>query len=180
MYNRAKENAMRRHTDRRRSIGAEIPWRETWVLAAFVAACLGIGALGAVATASSVGTWYRDLNKPAFTPPAWVFGPVWTLLYVMIAVAGWRVWRVRDTGGRKAALTVYAAQLALNLAWSFVFFRARMIAAAFADIVLLLAAVVVSLGLFWRVDRLAGSLLVPYALWVAFATVLNFALWRLN
>ena len=165
--------------DQRRSSRALIAG-EGWGLAAFVAACLGIGVVGAVATARSVDTWYRALDKPAFTPPDWLFGPVWTLLYVMIAVAGWRVWRMRRVPGRNVALMVYAIQLALNLAWSLVFFGARLIGAALGDIVLLLAVIVANVALFVRIDRYAAWLLVPYALWVAFATVLNLALWRLN
>jgi tryptophan-rich sensory protein len=166
--------------NRRRSTGTAILSRNGWVLVAFVAGCLAIGAVGGLATARSVGTWYQALAKPAFTPPDWLFGPVWTLLYVMIAVAGWRVWRVREAPGRRVALTVYAVQLALNLAWSFVFFGARMIGGGLAEILLLLAAVAINVELFRRIDRVAAWLLVPYALWVAFASVLNFALWRLN
>jgi len=161
-------------------LGARNAPRDVWALAVFLATCLGIGGLGAVATASSVGTWYQSLHKPAITPPDWLFGPVWTLLYVMIAMAGWLVWRAPEAPGRKAALTAYATQLALNLAWSFLFFGARMIGVALADILLLLAAVLVNVVRFWRIDRIAAALLVPYALWVAFASVLTFALWRLN
>ena len=149
-------------------------------LAAFVLLCLGISALGGWATASSVGTWYATLAKPAFNPPNWVFAPVWTVLYAMIAVAGWRVWRLRGLGGAPGAMSVYALQLALNLAWSFVFFGAQAIGAGLVVIVLLLAAILVNARLFWNVERAAGWLLVPYAAWVAFATVLNAALWRLN
>ena len=164
----------------RSSAPARLLPRDAWVLAAFAAACLCIGALAGIATAHSVATWYPALAKPAFTPPDWVFAPVWTVLYVMIAVAGWRVWRERAAVGRRTALAVYAAQLALNLAWSFLFFGARMIGPAFAEIVLLLLAIVGNISLFWRIDRMAAWLLVPYALWVAFAGLLNFALWRMN
>lgn len=149
-------------------------------LAAFVALCFGVSALGALLTMQSVTAWYPTLNKPAFNPPDWVFGPVWTLLYLMIALAGWRVWRARGFAGALLAMSAYAVQLALNLAWSFIFFRGRMIGFALAEIVLLLAAIGVNAMLFRRVDRVAGWLLVPYAAWVAFAGVLNFALWRLN
>ncbi len=149
-------------------------------LGAFVALCLAISAIGGWVTADSVGTWYRTLQKPVFNPPDWVFAPVWTLLYLMIALAGWRVWRSRGLAGARAAMAAYAAQLALNLAWSFLFFGGRMIGIALVEIVLLLAAIVVNAVLFWRIDRLAGWLLAPYAAWVAFACMLNFALWRLN
>jgi translocator protein len=148
-------------------------------LAVFVAINVAVSALGAWATAGSVGTWYQALAKPAFNPPDWIFAPVWSALYVMIAIAGWRVWR-RGGGEVRGALTVYAVQLALNLSWSFVFFGARMIGPALAVIVALLAAIVANALLFWRLDRAAGALLVPYAAWVSFAALLNAALWRLN
>ncbi len=149
-------------------------------LGGFVALCLAILAIGGWVTADSVGTWYRTLHKPDFNPPDWVFAPVWTLLYLMIALAGWRVWRRVGLSGARAGMVAYLAQLALNLAWSFLFFGGRMIGIALAEIVLLLVAIGVNAVLFWRIDRLAGWLLVPYAAWVAFACVLNFALWRLN
>jgi tryptophan-rich sensory protein len=133
-------------------------------------------------TASSVGTWYAGLAKPSFNPPNWVFGPVWTALYLMMAVAGWRVWRRRGADARLAmrALGAWALQLALNLCWSLVFFGARLIGAALVEIAVLFAAIVVTALLFWRIDRVAGALLIPYAAWVAFAALLNAALWRLN
>jgi tryptophan-rich sensory protein len=148
-------------------------------LAAFVAVNVAVSALGGWATAASVGTWYQGLAKPAFNPPDWVFAPVWSALYLMIAIAGWRAWR-RAGAQARGALTVYAVQLALNLSWSFVFFGARLIGPALAVIAALLAAIAANAFLFWRIDRWAGALLVPYAAWVAFAAALNAALWRLN
>ncbi len=149
-------------------------------LIAFIALCLGVAAIGGAVTATSVGTWYAALAKPAFNPPDWVFGPVWTALYLMMAIAAWRVWRARGVGGARQALGAWALQLALNLGWSLLFFGARLIGAALVEIVLLLAAILATLVLFWRIDRAAGWLLVPYAAWVGFATLLNAALWRLN
>ena len=171
--------------------------RDTVSLLAFIALCLAVAAAGGAVTASSVGTWYAGLAKPSFNPPNWVFGPVWTALYLMMAVAGWRVWRksrpprttppLRATpwqegsgNAARLALMMWAVQLAMNLMWSFLFFGARMIGAALAEIVVLLAAIVVTAWLSWRVDRAAGALFAPYIAWVAFATVLNAALWRLN
>lgn len=154
--------------------------RSLLVLGAFVALCIAISAVGGWVTAQSVGSWYRELARPAFSPPDWVFAPVWTTLYLMIAVAGWRVWRVRGLTGAPAAMSAYAVQLALNLAWSFIFFGAREIGLAFAAIVVLLAAICINAALFHRIDRVAGWLLAPYAAWVAFASILNLALWRLN
>jgi tryptophan-rich sensory protein len=149
-------------------------------LGVFVVLCLAISAIGGWVTADSIGTWYRTLQKPDFNSPDWVFAPVWSLLYLMIALAGWRVWRRRGLAGARVAMGAYAAQLALNLAWSFVFFGGQMIGIALAEIVLLLVAIGVNALLFWRIDRMAGWLLAPYAAWVAFASILNFALWRLN
>ncbi|MCW5745826.1 MAG: tryptophan-rich sensory protein [Alphaproteobacteria bacterium] len=149
-------------------------------LVAFVAICALVSGIGGAFTASSVGTWYQTLSKPAFNPPDWLFGPVWTTLYLMIAVAGWRVWRRRQAVAVGPALTAYAVQLGLNLGWSFLFFFLRAIGAALVDVVALLLAIAINAALFWRVDRWAGALLLPYLLWVAFATVLNAALWRLN
>ncbi len=149
-------------------------------LAMFIVLNAAVSALGGWVTAGSVGTWYQALAKPPFNPPDWIFGPVWTALYVMIAIAGWRLWRRGPGQEVRLALTVYAVQLALNLAWSFVFFGARLIGAALAEIVVLLAAILATTVLFWRIDRVAGILLVPYAAWVGFATVLNAALWLLN
>jgi tryptophan-rich sensory protein len=148
-------------------------------LAGFILLCLLVAAVGGAVTASSVGTWYQGLAKPSFNPPDWVFGPVWTTLYILMAIAAWRVWRL-ELARRRPALALWALQLALNLCWSFVFFGARAIGPALAEIVVLLAAILATLVLFWRLDRLAGALLVPYAAWVAFAAVLNAALWRLN
>jgi len=148
-------------------------------LAVFVAINAAVSALGGWATASSVGTWYQTLAKPDFNPPDWVFAPVWTALYLMIAVAGWRAWR-RGGAEARRALVVYAVQLVLNLSWSYVFFGARLVGPALLVIAALLAAIVANALLFWRLDRWAGMLLVPYAAWVSFATLLNAAIWRLN
>ncbi|MGP1676293.1 MAG: TspO/MBR family protein [Burkholderiales bacterium] len=154
--------------------------RATMGFVAFLALCLAVSAVGGAATAISVGTWYPTLAKPPFNPPDWIFAPVWTALFFMMAVAGWRVWR-RD-GLRKAhwALTLYALQLALNLAWSIVFFGLRSIGAALVEIVVLLLAILATTVVFWQRDRVAGMLFIPYAGWVTFAAVLNAALWRLN
>ena len=149
-------------------------------LAFFVAVCLGIGALGAAVVATSVDTWYADLIKPSFTPPDRVFGPVWTALYVLMAVAAWRVWRTADRDTRRGALTLFALQLVLTLGWTAVFFGLQKIGAALATIVVLDVGVVVTMLAFRSTDRWAGLLMLPYLAWVAFATVLTIAIWRLN
>ena len=150
------------------------------MLAFFVALCLGIGALGAAVVATSVDTWYADLAKPPFTPPDRLFGPVWTILYVLMAIAAWRVWRAADRDTRRGPLTLFALQLALTLGWTVVFFGLQKIGAAVATIVVLDVGVVVTTLAFRPIDRWAGLLMVPYLVWVVFATVLNIAIWRLN
>lgn len=158
---------------------ASMVFRDYASLAAFLLVVALVSAAGGWATASSVGTWFSGLAKPSFNPPGWVFGPVWTVLYAMIAVAGWRLWR-RGGPASRLALTAWYVQLLLNLMWSFLFFGGRMIGAALVEIVVLLAAIAATIALSWRVDHAAAWLLVPYLAWVSFATLLNAALWRLN
>lgn len=149
-------------------------------LALFVGLCLGIGILGSSLVDASMGSWYPDLIKPAFTPPGEVFGPIWTVLYVLMAVAAWRVWRGADWQTARGPLTLFALQLALNLGWSVVFFGLQKIGAAVATIIVLDVAILVTTLAFRTVDRLAALLMTPYLAWVLFATVLNVATWRLN
>lgn len=134
-------------------------------------------ALGAF---SMPGAWYASLIKPSWNPPAWIFGPVWTFLYVSMAVAAWWVWRVGGWKQQKRALGLYAIQGCLNAIWTPLFFGLHRPGWAFLEILLLLVAVVVTVRAFWGVSRFAGALLVPYALWVSFASVLNGTLWWLN
>lgn len=129
------------------------------------------------ASFSLPGAWYAALNKPAWNPPAWIFGPVWTLLYLMMAVAAWLVWK-KD--GWRFPMWLYLVQLAINASWSPVFFGAKQPGAAFGVIVALWLAIALTLWVFRRVSRPAGWMLIPYLLWVSFATVLNLTLWRLN
>jgi len=152
--------------------------RDILALAAFAVICAALSGIGGAVTATSVGGWYQTLAKPAFNPPDWVFAPVWTTLFVCIAVAGWRAWR--RPGPRFPAFAVYGLQLALNLGWSILFFGLQSPGLALVEIMPLLAAIAVNIVLFWRIDRLAGLLLAPYLLWVAYATALNTAIWRLN
>jgi tryptophan-rich sensory protein len=160
---------------------ASPPERRSFVvLLAFVAVCLGVSSIGAAITYSSIDTWYPSLAKPAFTPPDWVFAPVWTALYLMMAVAAWRIW---SHGGRpevNLALACFGVQLTLNLLWTVLFFGLRSPAAALVEIIVLLVAIGVTVIAFYRVDRVAGWLLVPYLAWTAFAAVLVHGIWRLN
>jgi translocator protein len=139
------------------------------------------GGIGAVATASSVKTWYQTLKKPAWNPPSWIFGPVWTILYLMMGVASWLVWREQGRGEeKKTALAWYGTQLGLNTLWSLVFFGLRRIGLAGLEIGLLWTAILGTAVRFYRLRPLAGLLLVPYALWTTFAAILNATVWRLN
>jgi translocator protein len=126
------------------------------------------------------GAWYAQLDKPAWTPPSWVFGPAWTTLYTLMGIAAWLVWMRPASPARRVALTVFFVQLVLNAIWTPLFFSARLPGAALIDIILLWLAIVATILLFWRVRPLAGALLIPYILWVSFAAALNFAIWRLN
>jgi tryptophan-rich sensory protein len=124
--------------------------------------------------------WYESLHKPGFSPPSWLFGPVWTLLYTMMAVAAWLVWRQAGFAGAGLALGVFLAQLVLNALWSIVFFGKHNIGGALGVIGLLWLGILTTLWLFWRQVPAAGWLLVPYLAWVSFASALNYQLWVLN
>ena len=126
------------------------------------------------------GDWYRSIAKPSWTPPGWLFGPVWTLLYLMIGVAGYLAFGQTDGRVRTIAFTVYGLQLLLNALWSWLFFGLERPGLAFVDIVALLALIGLNIALFLPISRTAGLLLVPYALWVTFASALNLSIWRLN
>lgn len=145
-----------------------------------IALTLAVSTIGGLATTRSVDSWYAGLNKPSFNPPNWVFGPVWTALYIVMAIAAWRVYLGPESRSRRTALALYGMQLALNLAWSLIFFGLRSPLPALLEFALLLLAIVGTAVSFWRLDRPAGLLLVPYAIWSAFAFVLNLEIWRLN
>lgn len=148
------------------------------VLIGFLALSLGVGILAALVTEPNVVSWYPSLAKPSFNPPNWVFAPVWTTLYIFMAIAGWRVWRVADFGAQP--MLYWLIQLALNFAWSFIFFGAHQLLAALIEIAMLWMAVFVTTIAFFRIDRIAGWLFVPYLLWVSFAGVLNAEIYSLN
>lgn len=154
------------------------PSRNALALLAILAICFGASAIGGLLTAASVDSWYLVIAKPSWTPPSWLFGPVWTLLFAAMAVAAWRVWG--SGGDTKRALTMFGVQLALNVAWSGAFFGLQSPAAGLVVIVLLLTAIVTTAIMFRRHSQLAAALMVPYALWVSFATALNTAILLLN
>jgi tryptophan-rich sensory protein len=144
-------------------------------LASFVLLVVGCGLLIGVLTAP--GPWYEALAKPSFNPPNWLFGPVWTLLYVLIAVAGWRIWQLERSS---VVMKLWWLQLLLNFLWSPVFFGLEQIGPALVVILMLLGVILAFIAYAWKLDRLSTWLFVPYAAWVAFASLLNASIWTLN
>ena len=145
-----------------------------WLVASFIAAAIG------AAASIQAGAFYARLVRPDWAPPANVFGPVWTVLYILMGLAAWLVWREGGFRARRLALSLFLVQLAVNALWSWLFFGWHLGALAFADIVLLWGLLVATLVAFWRVRPVAGALLVPYLLWVSFATALSYSVWQHN
>ncbi len=153
--------------------------KATLGLVSWLVVCVGGGILVGVSTAGGESDWYQELGRPAWTPPSWVFGPVWTLLYVAMALAAWRVWRRGGWAIRAVPLAAFVLQLGLNFAWSLIFFGVQRVDWALVDIVLLWTMIIVTIRLFATADRYAGWLLVPYLAWVTFAMALNAEIYRL-
>jgi translocator protein len=146
-----------------------------------LAVCLLAGLIGSFFTAGSIPTWYAALNKPSFNPPGWIFAPVWTILYILMAIAAFLVWRKGlQANGVKLALFFFALQLILNVIWSILFFNYHSPFYAYIEICALWLSIVLTIVFFYQVSKPAAWLLIPYLLWVSFASVLNFAIWRLN
>ena len=155
--------------------------RSLVALIALLVLCLGVGILGGAVTRTAIDDWYAALAKPGFTPPNWIFPPVWAALYILMAVAAWRVWRTTGAAeARRDALRMFGMQLLLNLAWPFIFFGAKSPLTALIVILVLEFAILWTMLAFSRLDRLAALLLAPYAAWVAYATALNAAIVALN
>ena len=144
-----------------------------------VIVCQVAGIIGSVFTVSSVGSWYSQLNQPSFNPPNWVFGPVWTTLYLLMGISLYIIWS-KGLKKNKNAVYVFGIQLALNTLWSILFFGVRSPLFAFIEIIFLWAAIIWTIILFYRVSKKAAYLLIPYILWVSFAAVLNFSYVLLN
>jgi tryptophan-rich sensory protein len=144
------------------------------------AICFGAAALGSLATAPEIGGWYQTLNKPSWQPPNWLFGPVWSLLFAMMAISAWLVWRHSGFSGARTPLLLFAIQLILNVVWSWLFFRLHRPDWAFFEIMLLWVAILMTMLSFFGRSTTAGWLLVPYLAWVSFAAILNLTIWRLN
>lgn len=152
---------------------------QAWGLLAWLAVTFAVAALGAFAS-SDAESFYAQLRRPSWAPPGSWFGPVWTVLYLLMAFAAWLVWRQPGQSLRSTPPILFLAQLAVNALWSWLFFAWRLGGAAFADVVLLLALVAATMISFWPVSRVAALLLAPYLAWVSFATVLTWAVWQAN
>ena len=142
--------------------------------------CFAVAGIGGRWTAVEVTGWYRTLIRPAIAPPEWVFGPVWTLLYALMAIAAWRVWLAAPSPARSWALGLFLVQLALNLAWSWIFFHRHALGAALIEIAILWVAIGAATLAFSQVEPVSAWLMAPYLAWVTFAGALNAAFWRLN
>lgn len=135
---------------------------------------LAAGLIGSLFTTSAIPTWYATLTKPSFSPPNWLFAPVWTALYILMGIALYRIW------SRSGSITLFMAHLTVNALWSILFFGLHSPLLGLMDILILLTMIIVLVVQFYRVDRTAAYLLLPYAAWVSFATLLNFTIWQLN
>lgn len=155
-------------------------------LAISIAVPLAAGAIGSIFTSESVNTWYQTIEKPWFTPPGWLFGPAWTTLYILMGISLFLVWRTpvptveNKFSWKPFAFVAFGTQLGLNVLWSFLFFGLRSPPLAFVDIVILLASIAVTIFLFSKISKLAAIIMLPYAGWVAFASLLNLQVWLLN
>lgn len=156
---------------------ASVKWRSSIGLAGWLIACFAAAAIGSFFVP---GDWYAELRKPSWNPPAWVFGPVWTVLYILMGIAAWLVWLRGGLGGQWRAISAFLVQLLLNAAWSPLSFGMRSPGLAFVDILLLWVALLLCTRLFWKTCPVAGALLLPYVAWVTFAAVLNYTIWQLN
>jgi tryptophan-rich sensory protein len=154
--------------------------RQVLFLGAFLLASFLAAGIGGALTASAVSDWYPTLDKPPYNPPDWIFGPVWTFLYILMAVAGWWVWRVAEPYEKKPAMAWYCAQLLLNTLWSGFFFGLRSPLLGLLELSLFWPVLVMTVRSFWGVSRLGGLLMLPYLAWVSFAWFLNASIWWMN
>ncbi len=143
--------------------------------------CEGAGILGSIFTTKSVSGWYLTINKPNFNPPSWIFGPVWILLYLLMGISVFIIWsKFNDHSLFKSAIIIFSIQLLLNVFWSFLFFGQKSPLLAFIEIIFLWIAILITIIVFYKLNHLSAYLLIPYILWVSFASVLNYFIWRLN
>lgn len=146
----------------------------------FIGVCFSAALLGSVATNASIKTWYPTIKKPSWNPPNWVFAPVWSTLYLMMAIAGRIVWERGPHQGLNLPIILFSVQLILNALWSVIFFGLRKPGWACIEIAFLWISILAATMAFWNVDWVAGALMIPYLLWVSFASFLNFTIWHLN
>ena len=152
-----------------------------WVeLVVLIMICEGVGLMGGRWTAPEIPRWYRTLAKPSFNPPSWIFAPVWTTLYLLMAIAAWLVFSAPASSTRTIALGIFVVQLALNLAWSWIFFRKHALGAAALEVAILWCSIGATTLLFGQISAAAAWLMAPYWAWVTFASILNATIWRLN
>lgn len=141
---------------------------------------LGLGTLAGIFMATALPEWYANLNQPSFNPPNWIFGPVWSTLYILMGFSLFLIWDVDASKERNLAIYIFLLQLVLNIGWSFIFFNFNMIGLALVDIILLWISIVIMLVLFYRIKPLASAINIPYLLWVTFAAILNTSFYFLN
>ncbi|MBK9330682.1 MAG: tryptophan-rich sensory protein [Sphingobacteriales bacterium] len=144
-----------------------------------IVTCLAVGGISGYITADAIPGWYVTINKPTFNPPNWIFGPVWTTLYIMMGIAFFLIWKSQSPLKHKAKL-IFAVQLILNFFWSILFFNFHLLGFALIEILCMWLFILLSIISFYPVSKLAAYLLIPYLLWVSFASILNFAIWQLN
>ncbi len=157
------------------------PPKHPWIgLILSLVICFAAAGIGSVVTTPQIGNWYASLEKPSWQPPNWIFGPVWSTLYLGMAVAAWLVWRRGGWADARGPLLLFGVQLFLNVLWSFLFFGLHSPGVAFVEVLLLWAAIAATMVVFWLRSTLAGLLFVPYLAWVSFASVLNFTIGRLK
>lgn len=149
-----------------------------WPVLLSILTAQSAGLLGSIFTTSSIPTWYINIIKPEWNPPSWIFGPVWITLYTLMGIAAYLIWKNKNTS--RHALTLYGIQLLLNALWSILFFGLKNPGLAFAEIIVLWVFIVGTLISFWKIDKRAGALLLPYLAWVSFAVFLNYTIWQLN
>jgi len=159
---------------------ADNHWKNLKPLPFFIFAVALVSAISGFFTAPNVDQMYQNIQKPSWAPPEWLFGPVWTLLYVLIALAGWRIWLHRETRKINAAMILYLSQLVLNGLWTLIYFEFKMPLLAFVEISMLFIVIVINGIVFWRLSKFAFYCMIPYGVWVGFASILNFQVVRLN
>ena len=145
-----------------------------------VAVPVAVGALSGLFTVTGEGSWYRTINKPSWNPPGWIFGPVWTTLYILMGIAFYQVWRLPESKAGRTAILLFGIQLILNFFWSFIFFNQHQIGWALVEIIAMWIMILLTIFVFAKVNTVAAWLLVPYISWVSFAAILNYTIWRLN